>query len=142
MRSQGLRHADGNELPSMLSTLCSYENLFGPYHPQTLRLMTEVGVACWRHGELAYARRLLERAIRDIGRVLGREHDTRLRAMTTLRDLLLQEGDYQKAGAVQRELWECQRQRLGPDHPETVTARDDLAAILLVAVEPAPIPQI
>ena len=43
---------DHTELPSMLATLCSYENLFGPYHPQTLRLMAEVANAYWQVGEL------------------------------------------------------------------------------------------
>jgi hypothetical protein len=40
-----MRRVDPNEIPSMLATLCSYECLFGPYHPQTLRLLTEVAVA-------------------------------------------------------------------------------------------------
>jgi hypothetical protein len=78
---------DHTELPSMLATLCSYENLFGPYHPQTLRLMAEVANAYWQAGELGHARPLLERAVGDLGRYLGTEHHLRLRAIATLRDL-------------------------------------------------------
>ena len=133
MQTSNLCRIERNDLPSMVSTLCSYENLFGPYHPHTLRLTAEAGLAFWHFGECAYARPLLERAIRDLGRYLGREHEARLRAIAGLRDLLLNEGDYEQARAIQMELLECQNRRLGPDHPETVAARDNLATIRLAA---------
>lgn len=135
MQTPGLCRIERNDLPSMLSTLCSYENLFGPYHPQTLHLMVGAGLAFWHYGECTYARPLLERAVRDLGRHLGREHEARLSAITALRDLLLSLGDYERAQAAQMELLECQRLRLGPDHPEAVAARDDLATILLATVD-------
>jgi hypothetical protein len=104
MQTPGLCRIERNDLPSVLSTLCSYENLFGPYHPHTLRLMAEAGLAFWHYGECAYARPLLERAVRDLGRHLGREHEARLRAITALRDLLLSQCDYERARTVQIEL--------------------------------------
>jgi eukaryotic-like serine/threonine-protein kinase len=122
---------DRSELPSMLATLCSYESWLGPYHPQTLRLMAQVAIGYWRAGEPGHARPLLERVVRDMGRYLGRDHDLRLRAIAALRDLLVAQRDYERAAAVQHELLECQVQRLGSDHPETLAARDDLAMILL-----------
>jgi hypothetical protein len=122
---------DRTEFPSMLATLCSYENLFGPYHPQTLRLMAEVANAYWQAGELGHARPLLERTVRDLGRHLGTEHHLRLRAIATLRDLFVAQRDYEKAGAVQRDLLECQIRRLGSDHSETLAARARLAIILM-----------
>lgn len=125
---------DRNELPSMLATLCSYENRFGPYHPQTLRLMTQVAIAYWQAGESAHARPLLERAVKDLGRYLTRDHDLRLRAIATLRDLLVAQRDYERAGAVQRKLLDCQIQRLGSEHPGTRAARTTLAMILLEKV--------
>ena len=45
-------HLERSELPGMLATLCSYENFFGPRHPQTLLLMAETANACWQAGEL------------------------------------------------------------------------------------------
>jgi hypothetical protein len=122
---------DRTELPSMFATLCSYENLFGPYHPQTLLLMAEVANAYWQAGELAHARPLLERAVRDLGRHLGTEHDLHLRALATLRDLFVAQRNYERAGAVQRDLLDCQIRRLGGDHAETLAARACLATILL-----------
>jgi hypothetical protein len=123
--------SDRNDLSSMLATLCSYENLFGPYHPQTLLLMAQAADACWRAGELACARQLLERAARDLGRFLGTEHDLSLRAVAALRDLLIAQRDYERAAAVQRELLEYLVRRLGTDHSETLAARAELGKILL-----------
>jgi hypothetical protein len=122
-----------SELAGMLATLCSYENWFGPYHPNTLRLMTEVGVAHWENGDIQPARCLLECAIQDLGRWLGRAHETRVRALGVLRDLLLQQRAHEQACAAQKEYLECQILRLGSDHPETLSARAELAAMLMEA---------
>jgi hypothetical protein len=102
-----------DDLPSMLSTLCSYESLFGPCHFQTLHLMVETGLALCRHGEVAHARPLLERAARDLGRCFGRQNETRLRALAGLRDLFLEQGQYETVSVIQTELLECRRQQLG-----------------------------
>jgi hypothetical protein len=58
----------------MVAMLCCYENQFGPYHPMTLRVMTEVGAEYGRQGDLEKARCLLERAVRDLTRFLGADH--------------------------------------------------------------------
>lgn len=96
--------ADQAELPGMLATLCFYDNWLGPCHPQTLRLTVMVADACWQAGLFDYARPLLERAVRDIGRYLGPDHDLRLRAMAALHDLHAAQGDYEEAGTLQTEL--------------------------------------
>jgi hypothetical protein len=89
------------ELASMVATLCCYEERFGPYHPMTLRLMTDVAI------QLGH-RAMLERAIRDVERFLGRTHELRLRAIAALRDLLVAQQDFRGAAVFQRELSECQ----------------------------------
>jgi hypothetical protein len=125
---------DRDEIPSMLATLCSYESWFGPYHPQTLGLMAQIGFAYRQFGEFDRALPLLERVARDLGQRLGRDNDLRMRAMTALREVLIAQRDYERAGAVQREFLECQIQRVGSDHPETLAARAMLANILLEEV--------
>ena len=120
---------DRAELPGMLATLCYYQDCFGPYHPQTLRLMTQVGIAYSQAGEQPLAKALLEHVVRDLARVLGADHDLRLRAIAALRDLFVAQGDYERAVSVQKELLECQLARLGRDHPETLAARDRLGRL-------------
>jgi hypothetical protein len=92
------------ELPGMLATLCQYENMLGPYHPQTLNLLTRVAGAHFQVGEFDFARPLLERAIRDTGKYLGYAHDLRMRAIADLRDLAAAQGEYDRAEALQAEL--------------------------------------
>jgi hypothetical protein len=55
-------------------------------------------------------------------------------AMAALRDILIAERDYERAGEIQGELLEFQIQRPGREHPETLAARADLAMILLEQV--------
>jgi hypothetical protein len=88
----------------MLATLCSYEDRFCPCHPQTLILMTRLGITYWQVGQFDYARPLLETAVRDLGRKVGRDCEARLQAMTVLRDLFSAECDFERASAIEREL--------------------------------------
>jgi hypothetical protein len=123
--------ADRAEIPGMLATLCSYECHLGPCHPQTLYLMAHLAIAYWQAGEFHYARPLLEKSARDLGRYVGRDQEPRLRALAALRDLLLLQGEVERAGATQRELVECQTQCLGGDDPETQASSANLATILM-----------
>jgi hypothetical protein len=137
MQTSAMRCVDPSEIPSMWATLCSYECLFGPYHPQTLCLMTELAVAYCSQGDFDRARPLLERLIPVLGQYLGREHELRLRALAALVELLCEQEELTMAGSVQKELVECLGLWLGSDHLETVAARQRLAEILLMESDPA-----
>jgi hypothetical protein len=122
-----------SELPAMFAALCSYEDMFGPYHPQTLRLMVEVGIACVEKEEVGPARCLLARASRDLCTTLGRDHEVRVRAIEALRDLFVRLAEWERAIDAQRELVECQTRRFGPDHLHTLAARADLEELAIHA---------
>ena len=126
---------DRARLPAMLATLCSYESWLGPYHPQSLRLMIQVGAAYWQAGHPEHARAMLERAIANLGQHLGMNHDLRLSAMVALRDVFVARRDYERAAAVEKELLECRTARLGSDHPETIATRANLARIILETID-------
>jgi hypothetical protein len=93
--------------------------------------MTTVAIAYWQAGQVQYARPLLERAVMDLGRHVDRNHDLRLRAIATLKDILLAQRDYDAAVTVEKELLDCQTEILGSGHPETLATRADLPTILL-----------
>jgi catechol 2,3-dioxygenase-like lactoylglutathione lyase family enzyme len=95
-------------------------------------LVTELGLALIRHGQLGSARVLLDRAVRDLERVLGRDHHWRLRTLAALRDLLVKQGEYGKAAVVQEELLKSLSERFGVDHPNTLASRSNLARIHLM----------
>lgn len=131
MQSATIDRVESQELDSMVATLCCYEDRFGPYHPGTLRLMIDVAVQLQLQGRTDQARGLLERAIRDVQRFLGRTHEVRLRALSELCNLLIEQKHSVAACCLQRELVECQVERLGPNHPETLATRTELETMLL-----------
>ena len=118
----------------MAATLCSYESQFGPYHPQTARLLADVGKVLWRYGALTKAHFLLERSI-DLGHVVGRYAGLRQQAIVILRDLLLEQWDYEEAAALQTELLECQVQ---PAISTLLTTQAELISILLARIDHTP----
>lgn len=115
----------------MLATFSSYADLFGPYHPLTLRMLTELGIMLWRQHRKDDALIVLQRCLRDTTCALGRNHELRLRLLVALRDLLTELSDYEKAVAAQKEVVECHDELFGADHPETFAARAILARMLL-----------
>jgi hypothetical protein len=129
--ADGSNLSRAQELSSMMAMLCSYDSLFGPHAPQTMRLTKDIGIACWRCGESGYARVLLTRAIRDLGQYLGRSNEARMEAVVALQELLVEEGEYESATALQNELIECVIERFGAAHPETVAVRARFVELLL-----------
>jgi len=95
-------------IPAMLSTLCSYECLFGPYHPITLRLTIALGAAYAHNGDAREARYFLERAVADLDRVCGRDHESQRRALTILRELAERANDKTRTQAIDTELLACE----------------------------------
>jgi hypothetical protein len=121
---------NAREIPSILATLASYENLFGPYHPQTLSLTAVLAMALCASGNRSDGRRLVERAMLDFTRHHGRFHPLRTRILEAWSALLCQEADWRAALPVQRELLECRTHLLGDSHPDSLAVRDDLSATL------------
>ena len=124
---------EAGDFPAMLATLCFYEDQLGPYHPHTLRLLVDVGIAYVEKGYLEGARCLLTRASRDVARTLGPGHELRSRAVAGLRDLFMRSSEWERAADAQRELVECHTLRFGPDHLQTFAARADLANLAMKA---------
>ena len=116
------------KIPGMLALLASYEGLFGPYHPQTLALTISLAVALCASGHRVDGKRLLERAVRDLNSHYGRYHAARIQALDAWSTCLCQEGNWEAALPVQRELLDCRNHVLGHDHPESLAVRHDLSA--------------
>jgi len=107
----------------MLSTLCSYEERFGPCSLYTLRLAGLVAAEFGRIGDTIRARGMLEQVVRNAARAAGPGRQLRIDALIRLRELFLADGETARAAAVQRELLEgC---------PLLTEERDRFAAMLL-----------
>jgi hypothetical protein len=114
----------------MIATLCSYEGFFGPHHPQTLGMAIALAEALCKSDHRELGRRLLERALADLTNRHDRFHPLRLRALELLLTLLCQERDWRRAVTVQRQLADWRLDLFGPDHPDSIAARDNLSTIL------------
>ena len=123
--------ASACELPSMIATLHSYENTFGPYAAQTLALAIQIGRALWAEGDCHNARRLFEHCVRYLPGHGEAALSIRITALTLLRDLLSDMREYESAIAVQRELIECRLQSEGPNDPGVRSEKAGLAGMLL-----------
>ena len=114
----------------MIATLGCYEDWFGPYHPHTLRLAVTVGAALRDSGDRVRARQLLERALRDLGRLPDPAHELETLVTSSLRDLLVEQHEFVRAGELQSHVVARAEQHFGREHRETVRARALLAEIL------------
>jgi hypothetical protein len=121
---------NSHEIPNMMATLASYEGLFGPHHAQTLALTAILAEALCASGDRVVGKRLLERAAGDLARHHGRYHPARIRALQTWAGLLCQDRDWKAAVPIQQELLDCRSYSLGPNHPDTLAARDHLSSTL------------
>lgn len=54
-----------------------------------------------------------------------------MEAVVALEELLVEEGEYESATALQKELIECAAERFGAAHPETLAIRNRFVASLL-----------
>lgn len=121
----------------MIATLHSYENLFGPYHLQTLALTVQVAQALWAAGEQHNAQRLLEYCLKHLDGHGDQTLTLRVSTLTPLRDLLIERLDFEKATAVQREIVVCRTQVTGPEDPNVICEKARLASMLMSAVSEA-----
>lgn len=115
----------------MIATLNSYESMFGPYHVQTMALTVQIARVLWSMGETHVAQRLSERSVRCLARGRDEASSLRVSALTTLRDLFLEQGDSAKAIAVQKEIVECLARLAGAGDPRVANEKSDLARMLL-----------
>jgi hypothetical protein len=115
----------------MIATLGSYDRMFGPRHMTTLTLAVQIAGVLKDAGELRPARSLLDRVVRDLSQPVNRTSPTRIKALHSLRDLLLDGAEVAQAVAIQSEIAECMARTAGPDAPETRAAREHAQQLMM-----------
>ena len=83
---------------------------------------TALATALVTAGDAERARQLLERAVLDLGRLFEPASELSVQARIALRDLLIEQGEYARAGAIQSQIAETGSE---------VDARSGQAAILI-----------
>jgi hypothetical protein len=117
-----------SDLQSMIATLNSYESMFGPYHLQTVALAVQIARVLWSVGEAQSAQQLSERSVKYLSRCGDQANSLRVSALRILRDSSLEQGDSEKAVAVQKEIVEYLTRQ---DDPEAASEKGELARMLM-----------
>jgi hypothetical protein len=89
-------------------------------------------------GDLAGARRLLERASGIWEKLFGPEHPDTSRSINNLAHLLQDEGDLAEAQQLYERAVVIYEKVLGPEHPDTATVRRNLVELLNLLARSAP----
>jgi Tetratricopeptide repeat len=84
----------------------------------------------YERGDYAGARKLQERVLEALGRLLGKEHPDTLTAMNNLAGTLKAQGDLAGARKFQEQVLEASVRLLDKEHPYTLTAMNNLAGTL------------
>ncbi len=119
----------------MIATLNSFESMFGPYHLQTLALAVQIARVLWSVGEVQPAQRLSERSVKYLACGGDQVNSLRMSALRTLRDSLREQGDIEKAVAVQREIVEW---ATAQDASEAASERAELGRMLMSLMSGTP----
>ena len=117
------------EIYELMVVLNSHSDLFGPHDPQTLSVANRLAIAFWRSGEIDQAIGLLDRAL-DQPSASVLEHPIQIDLLSTMVKIMFEQHYFEQACAIQREVLELRVRDSGADHPRSIEAKVDLAAIL------------
>jgi tetratricopeptide (TPR) repeat protein len=115
---------------TLLDTLESHTDLFGPQHPRTLDAVHQLAMALWSAGDIGGAAGLLEEVLDRATSHLGIEHPLRIEILTSLGEMMFEQHRLEQAGEIHREVLESRIRQAGADHPSALAAKGDLAAVL------------
>ncbi|KAK2748973.1 hypothetical protein FQN57_007256 [Myotisia sp. PD_48] len=104
---------------------------YGPNDPMTLQIMDSLGATCVLCSRLEEANRLHTEVIEKLSGLedFGPEHENTWTAMDNLSKVKLKLFDIEEGFRLQSQAYEGLQKILGPTHPKTLEAKDNLAGI-------------
>ncbi|RAH48301.1 tetratricopeptide repeat domain-containing protein [Aspergillus brunneoviolaceus CBS 621.78] len=103
---------------------------YGPDHPLTLQIMDDLGATCLAGSRLQEAYCLHQAVVRKLSQLdgFGPQHETTCAAVQSLAHVEHRHLEHEKAFELQSRAYEGLRRILGPTHPQTLEAQDNLAS--------------
>ncbi|RAK79532.1 tetratricopeptide repeat domain-containing protein [Aspergillus fijiensis CBS 313.89] len=103
---------------------------YGPDHPLTLQIMDDLGAICLAGSRLQEAYCLHQAVVRKLSQLdgFGPQHETTCAAVQSLAHVEHRYLEHEKAFELQSRAYEGLRRILGPTHPQTLEAQDNLAS--------------
>jgi tetratricopeptide (TPR) repeat protein len=103
---------------------------FGPYHCETIAVAHRLAIAVWRAGDIDRAISILDQALNGIASWPQSDQIVRADILSTLAEILVENGQLEQAGVIYREALEISVRQLGDTHPSSLAAMGDLATVL------------
>lgn len=116
--------------PHFEQALTLRQAALGPWHPESLDSLANLGHLRLRQGRIDEAEHLLREALALRREVLGTEHEKTLETMNNLAQTLRSRGQPEEARRLLREALPIQERVLGPTHTDTLTTLSNLASSL------------
>ena len=118
----------------LLAALQASSARLGPYDPDTINVANKLAIALWGAGRNEQALILLDQALDGLTST-GSEHPIRGDILCKLSEILIEQGEWERASAILREVLQLCIRGAGAGHPSTIAAKGDLASVLFAAGE-------
>jgi Tfp pilus assembly protein PilF len=110
--------------------LVIWEWVLGADHPDTTRVLNNLGGVWFDQGDYEQAQRYFEQALAIQERVLGGEHPDTAQSLNNLSSVLHRHGDYERAQRYLERALAIQERVLGVEHPDTAQSLNNLGYLL------------
>jgi tetratricopeptide (TPR) repeat protein len=118
------------EIHGLIGELDRQAAHFGPYHSLTIAAAHRLAVAVWRTGDIDRAIGILDQALNGIASWPQPDRFVRAGILSTLAEILVENGHLERAADIYREALEICIRQLGDTHPSSLAAKGDLASVL------------
>src|SRR5579871_5287081 len=125
---QPARNGDG-AIDELVGALHLSTAELGAFDPRTIAVAHRLAAAFWHVGHVDQAISLLDQALEGLA-TTGSSHPVRADVLCTLGEILIDQGYWEPASVVLREVHDLCVQRSGPSHPSAIAAKGDLASVL------------
>lgn len=116
-------------ISNLESSLLACSARLGQVHPETIALANQLANAYWRSGRVDQAVGVLDQALTELGSS-ETEASSRAEILCTLGQILLEQGCWDQAVQILRELLGICIARCGVCHPASLSVQGDLAEVL------------
>ena len=115
------------EIEVLRAALDSYTGQFGPNHPLVLDVTERLAVEYWREGTVGRAVNLLDTALQSFSDL---DHPGRIDLLNVLWKIMFEQKAFEVAREILEEICGFSARQCGEEHPDTLSARGDLAIVL------------
>lgn len=117
-------------VPRLMMELDQHVARFGPDHPEAIAVAHRLAVGFWCAGELDRAIGILNEALQRIRLWTDPNDPLQFDLLGTLAEILAEQGRWERAAGIHRNIVGLSITRHGEAHPSTLAAKGDLALVL------------